>query len=232
MELHYVAKEPGSFSKLVNGYWLKTVKSKWLKEFKVDGERLYVSVMDGTELTAALSECSIFYQIEEKMMEVEIEKGDRKIEFWEHGFMEDDDDWKGVRIFIEGHRTELFHFVTHEPKWWQKLMQSYYLMPKSRLLREIRYDGTNLYVSTMTDKVISAPLSECTFQHDYDGAKRMEVIIKNGDNKLRFRQMPFMLDDVEWGTVKHFVLDTCHSQMSKVSKIAHGVTKVLEDLKD
>lgn len=105
-------------------------------------------------------------------------------------------------------------------------------MPKSRQLDEIRFDGINLYVSLRNGKKLSAPLSECTIQHEYDRYKRIGVTIKAGSDKLRFREAVFMLGDTEWDIIKHFVLVTCKSKMTTLGKIGTAATKVLELFKD
>lgn len=209
------------------------MRSKILKEFIIDDKNVYVSLFSGDELSAPVETCSFYYQIDkDKMMDVEIKSGDQQVSFMELGLMLDDDNWKEIKKYLEEHRTETFDFVTHEPTTFQKFLQVYWLIPKSHLLEEFRYDGTNLYVSNLKGKEISAPLSECTIQHELDGYKRMEIIIKHGDEKLRIREMPFMLDDAEWGTIKHFVLDICKSKMTlsgKIGQFAREAKEVLDD---
>lgn len=63
MELHYVlSKELGFFDKLT--VWLKKtgfVSFKTLKEFKIDDKNLFVSTLEGDEISASLAECDIYY---------------------------------------------------------------------------------------------------------------------------------------------------------------------------
>ncbi len=226
MEFHYKEQgQPPYLDKLF-------CKSRLLEEIKIDDEKIYVATSDGNELSAPRSECSIYYQEDKSGMEVLVKSGNNQIEFWENGNMENDEEWKKIKAFIQEHQSTTFDFVTHKPKWWQQLSQMYFILPKSRRLNEIRYDGTNLYVSTLSGKELSAPLSECTIHHEYDGYKRIIVIIKSGDTKLRFQEIGYTLSDVEWAVIKHFVLYTCRSTMTTATKVVSAATKVLELFKD
>lgn len=234
MELHFISKDLGFFGKV--GYWLRKtgiVSYKTLKEFKIDDNNVFVSTFEGDELSAPIGECNIYYVSDKDGASVLIKYGDTQIDIDENPQMEKSDEWKKIKEFLKEHQSTTFDFVTHEPKWWQKLMQMYWFVPKSVRLDRFHYDGENLYASTMNGKELSAPLSECTIEHEVDDKnKRIDIIIKRGNDKLRFREVGFMLDDTEWDIIKHFVLVTCKSKMSTRGKALSAATKVLELFKD
>ena len=47
---------------------------------------------------------------------------------------------------------------THEPTFFQKVMQCYHTMPKSWLLKKFQVDGENIYIETLNGKNFSAQI--------------------------------------------------------------------------
>ena len=91
------------------------------------------------------------------------------------------------------------HFVTHEPTIFQKILQVYWLQPKAWRLKEFIVNNGNICVSVMNGKELKAPIKDCCFYYDdADKYNRMVITIKCGDKKIKFVEIPFMLEDEEW----------------------------------
>ena len=89
-------------------------------------------------------------------------------------------------------------YKTHEPSFLKKLMQVYWVNPKSWLLDEFCINDEVLTIKTLAGKVISAPISELKIRVQTDKYERREVSITHEKAKLHFKEIDGMLDDEEW----------------------------------
>ncbi|MBQ8736779.1 MAG: hypothetical protein IJY78_02985 [Bacteroidaceae bacterium] len=120
------------------------------------------------------------------------------------------------------------HYVTHEPSFWQKLFQVYWVNPKSWLLKELIVDDGNITISLLNGNTLSAPIEECSFKFQIDKYDRMEIYVKHENRKIHFKEMPGMLEDEEWDDIKAFIKDSCNAKTTTLGKI----TKVMEKTKE
>ena len=116
------------------------------------------------------------------------------------------------------------HFVTHEPTVFQKILQLYWLQPKAWRLKEFKVSNGNIYISVMNGKELKAPIKDCRFYYDdADKYNRMGITVRYGDKKIKFFEIPFMLNDDEWAQIIDFCMNTCNSKRSKSNKIAIAI---------
>ncbi len=101
--------------------------------------------------------------------------------------------------------TSRLHFITHEPSFLNKLLQVYWVNPKSWLLKEFKYEDGILYISVMNGNELTAPIEECSFRYQKDKYDRMEIYVKSGEKKLHFKEIPGMLKDEDWETIMNFL---------------------------
>lgn len=101
IRFHFITHEPSFLEKLLQVYWFNP-KSWLLKEFKYEDGILYISVLNGNELTAPIEQCSFTYQ-EDKYdrMEIYVESGDKKLHFKEIPGMLEDDEWEFIKKFLQ-----------------------------------------------------------------------------------------------------------------------------------
>ena len=110
-------------------------------------------------------------------------------------------------------------FTTHEPTFLQKLAQVYWFNPKSWLLKRFQVDGEQIHIETMNGNILSASVNECVFRYQKDNYDRHEITVKSGNQKLHFKEIPYMLSDDEWEAIVNFCLTTGDSDMSTLGKI-------------
>lgn len=120
---------------------------------------------------------------------------------------------------------------THEPTFFQKVMQCYHTMPKSWLLKKFQVDGENIYIETLNGKTFSAQIKECKFRWQQDNYKRYEIFVKNENQKIHFKEIAYMCSDDEWNTIVNFCKNTEDSKETAASKI-FGVISFIKDIFD
>ena len=131
--------------------------------------------------------------------------------------------------------TVSINLVTHEPSLLNKIMQMYWFNPKSWLLNEFRVENGMIYISTMNGNNLSAPISDCKFTYQKDTYDRMEFQVKTGDEKLHFKELPGMLEEEEWTTIKDFIQKSCNTKLSGIGKVSNAlkfVTGKMEELNE
>lgn len=121
-------------------------------------------------------------------------------------------------------------FTTHEPTFLQKLAQAYWLHSKSWLLKRFKVDGDIVYIETLNGKSISAPIKQCEFKCWKNNAEQQEITIKTGNEKIHFKEIPFMLSDDEWEVIVDFCLNADKHKTSTIEKIAYGMRKIKETI--
>lgn len=122
------------------------------------------------------------------------------------------------------------HYVTHEPNFWQKLFQVYWVNPKSWLLKELTVDDGNITISLLNGNSLSAPIEECSFKFQIDKYDRMEIYVKHENRKIHFKEMPGMLEDEQWDDIKAFIQDSCNAKTTTLGKITKAMEKIKEIL--
>ena len=118
---------------------------------------------------------------------------------------------------------------THEPTFFQKVMQCYHTMPKSWLLKRFRVDGGTIHIETLNDKIFSAQIKECQFRWQQDKYKRYEIWVKKENQKIHFKEIAYMCSDDEWNTIINFCLNAENSKETAASKIFSKV-EVVKDI--
>lgn len=108
---------------------------------------------------------------------------------------------------------------THEPTFFQKVMQGYHTMPKSWLLKRFQVDGETIYIELLNGKTFSAQIKECQFKWQQDKYKRYEIYVKNENQKIHFKEIAYMCSDDEWNTIISFILNAENSKETAASKI-------------
>ena len=110
-------------------------------------------------------------------------------------------------------------YITHEPTFLQKLAQVYWANPKSWLLKRFQVDGDQIKIETINGNSLSASIDECVFKYQKDQYDRHEIMVKSGNQKLHFKEIPYMLSDEEWESIVDFCLNRCSAKKSTLGKI-------------
>lgn len=122
-------------------------------------------------------------------------------------------------------------FKTHEPTFFQKLLQVYWFNPKKWLLDEFTIKDGVLTVATKNGNRLSVPVEVVEVGYATDKYERKQFTLKHDNKKLSFNEMPGMLSDEEWEELLK-VLESFPkyglSTMGKVNKALGGVVKVME----
>ncbi len=122
-------------------------------------------------------------------------------------------------------------YKTKELNVLQKLMQMYWMIPKSWLLDEFVYEEGIVTIKLKNGKVLSAPLAEIQMKKQKDSYDRQEMYLSHHGNKIHFKEIPYMLTDEEWeellnilecaGQVKQTVLGT-------IVKVANEIKEIID----
>ena len=122
-------------------------------------------------------------------------------------------------------------YKTHEPTFFQKLLQVYWVNPKSWRLEEFTIDNDTLTFRTQSGKEITGKLEELKIRTQTDKYGRTEVFVKKGDEKLHFKEISWMLEDTEWEEIFEIlnsVPDTGKTTLSWITKVAEIAMKSVE----
>ena len=118
------------------------------------------------------------------------------------------------------------YYKTRELKIWQKILQVYWFNPKSWLLDEFIFDNNQITFKVRNGNVISASILDLKVRYQKDNYERIEVYITNGNEKLHFKEIPWMLTDEEWEDVFNIldtVPDISSTKMSKVVGVFRSI---------
>ena len=88
-----------------------------------------------------------------------------------------------------------------ELKWWQSLLQMYWLMPKKSRLESFIIDGEMITITVQDGATISAPISSISAKCDKDKYERRFCTVKSGEIKLSFCEIPWRFSEKEWDEV-------------------------------
>lgn len=156
------------------------------------------------------------------------EKSSAAIQQSEHAIAESE-------TYVKYSNVKNVSFKTHEPTFFQKLLQVYWFNPKKWLLDEFTIKDGVLTVITKNGNSLSAPVEVVEVGYATDKYDRKEFTLKHNDKKLSFKEMPGMLADEEWEELLK-VLESFPkyglSTMGKVNKALEGVVKVMEFIAD
>lgn len=117
-------------------------------------------------------------------------------------------------------------FTTHEPTFIQKLAQVYWANPKSWLLKRFQVDGDQIRIETMNGNSLSAAINECVFKYQKDKYDRHEITVKSGNQKVHFKEIPYMLSDDEWESLLGFCMNRCSAKKSTLGKLSSVLSSV------
>lgn len=93
------------------------------------------------------------------------------------------------------------NFKTHEPDFFYKLLQVYWLWPKKNLLNEFRLQNGILYISTMDGNSVTGDINEFKVRVTKDKYERKSFTISHADKRIRFSEIPPMLEEDEWNEI-------------------------------
>ncbi len=113
------------------------------------------------------------------------------------------------------------HFVTHEPNFFQKILQVYWLIPKSTILKEFKVKDGIIYISVVKGQKFTAQLNQCTFKYEEDNSGRTLIKIFCDKQKIKFLEVPFMLKDEEWEQIITFCKYYNNAKETLSGKIAN-----------
>ncbi|MGB0931271.1 MAG: hypothetical protein ACPGVB_10870 [Chitinophagales bacterium] len=120
------------------------------------------------------------------------------------------------------------HFKTRELTFLEKLLQAYWMNPKSWLLEEFILKNGKLTITRKDGNQFSADLNETSAFYLVDKFDRREITIECSDGaKTRFKEIPWMLEDEDWNKIVE-VLDAEELAMSEALR---GVNDIIEDVK-
>ena len=101
----------------------------------------------------------------------------------------------------------------------KKLAQMIWLIPKSRRLDEFVLENDVLTIKTKSGNTIQSHLSGVIAKYTVDNNDNSLFYIEDENGqKLRFKEIPFMLSDEDWELVKS-ILPLEESKMEKVNKV-------------
>lgn len=120
------------------------------------------------------------------------------------------------------------HFKTVNPKWWQKLLQMYWFNPKSWLLDELEITNNVITVSVKNGQTLSCPLDQLKVRLQEDKYGRKESYLSCGEEKIHFKEVPFMLSDNEWESLFEKLLSLDDVGETKLNKVNLLLKKAIE----
>ena len=122
-------------------------------------------------------------------------------------------------------------FKTHDPTWFQKIMVVYGFTPKGWRLDEFSTDGKNLTISTRAGNRLTAPIDELSYSYQVNQYDWHEVYIAHGEERIHFREVPYMLSEEEWEEI-FSILDTIpnahEKSISKVIRVLESIRGILK----
>lgn len=124
-------------------------------------------------------------------------------------------------------------FKTRNPAWWQKLMEMYWVNPKSWRLDEFILDNNQLTIKVQNGKMISGPIAEMKLRYQIDKFDRMEYFFTFGSQKLHFKEINYMLTTEEWQQIREIlnrIKDRKKTKLGNFTDVLQSVTKVGKDI--
>lgn len=120
-------------------------------------------------------------------------------------------------------------FKTKELSFLQKLLQAYWANPKSWLLDSLEVNNDTITIKRkngQANKIIVGEYSTTFLLDKYD-RREFKITTKDG-TKIRFKEIPGMLEEFEWESI----VEILEATESNFSKIIHKVGEYIEELED
>ncbi len=108
-------------------------------------------------------------------------------------------------------------YKTKELALWQKILQVYWVNPKSWLLDEFTITDDIVTVRVKSGKVISAPIDQIKVKVQRDSYARREVYLSHNTEKLHFKEIPWMLTEEQWDQVIEIFNVSANSNLAKTA---------------
>lgn len=120
-------------------------------------------------------------------------------------------------------------FQTVELNFLEKLMQVYWVNPKSWLLESLEVNSNKIKIIRKSGKIdeISAGDYKASFSKDNYDRREIKLFTTDG-RKIHFKEMPGMLSEVEWDTI----IEILGASESTFSKVIHSTREIMEELKE
>lgn len=119
-------------------------------------------------------------------------------------------------------------YKTKNLNWWQKLFQAYWVIPNSWLLDEFIFDGKNVVIKIRNGKEISANIEDLEANYSEDKYYRREFKIKTKSEKIRFKEIPYMLKEEQWDEI----CEILNAEETVFSKLIHTISDSVDDISD
>lgn len=121
-------------------------------------------------------------------------------------------------------------YKTHEPTFMKKLLQVYWVNPKSWRLDEFVINDEILTFKTQDGKELTAPITELSIKVQTDKYDRKEVFVKHDKQKLHFKEIDGMLKDEEWEEIFNILDSIPDTGMTALGWITTTAKIVLREL--
>ena len=121
-------------------------------------------------------------------------------------------------------------YVTHELTTFQKLLQVYWMSSKKNILKRFKVEDDVITIETMNNASFVAPVGECEFSCTESEYGRHWIVIRHGEQKVKFQSIPWMLSDEEWGKIVAFCSNADNSSHIGL-KILSAIHNIVREVK-
>lgn len=121
-------------------------------------------------------------------------------------------------------------YKTHEPTFMKKLLQVYWVNPKSWRLDEFAVNDDILTFKTQAGKEITAPITELKIRVQTDKYDRKEVFVNHGKDKLHFKEIDGMLDEGQWEEIFDILESVPDTGMTTLGWITNVARRAMQSL--
>lgn len=84
---------------------------------------------------------------------------------------------------------------------WQKLLQAYWVNPKSWLLDEFSVNDDIVSIKCRNGDLLEASVADLTVKCSADKYMRREFTVFHAGRKIHFKEIPWMLKEEEWDCI-------------------------------
>mgnify|MGYP001088178651 CR=1 FL=1 len=124
-------------------------------------------------------------------------------------------------------------YETKELSFFQKLLQVYWVNPKSWLLERLTIKDGDIEVVLKNGKIFKSPLSALKVRKQVDQYDRKEFYLSYQKEKIHFKEIPGMLEEEEWAQIFEVldaVKDSDTSLLGKITQLGMRVKKTMEGM--
>lgn len=122
-----------------------------------------------------------------------------------------------------------FLFQTKELNFLQKLMQVYWVNPKSWLLESFEVNSRSIKIIRKNGQIDSISSGEYKSSFSKDNYDRREIKLLTSDGrKIHFKEIPGMLSEEEWDVI----IEILEATESTFSKTLHSIREIMDELKE